>query len=359
MPTQMQQHQPQRTILSQSPAVTQFHQNITTTTTTPSHHIQPRIAMSTGMTPNHVTSSGRRLSTLDKPSKYVESSGEDDDSRMDVDTVKPKQQAAASPAVRQSIRVIATASSTATKLISIAPQTSAAASSSSTATSSSLTQISGQATVTKTCCICQKTCQQPAHPNASFMNPNNQTMLIDCTTCSRSSHPSCLELNPDLVDWVCIRQYDWQCMDCKLCSTCNSAQDEDKMMFCDRCDRGFHTYCVGVAHVPAGSWLCQKCQQFKERLASITDKITATKKEAVATTPTRQHLQNALLTSGSSVAKQLKPKLLLNASISEVPDERSGSPHTPASGSDKRGRGRPPGSLNKPKDPNSPSKKLM
>jgi hypothetical protein len=336
--TTPQTQQPQRTILSQqSPMISQY-QNIT-----PSHlGTQPRI-LSASATPNSVTT---RRSTVDKPIKYAESS-EDEDSRMDYESTKTK--SAAVP-IRQSIRVTANPAPTVAKLVSIAPQTSVAASSSATATSSSGN--SSTATITKTCCICQKPGQQPAHPNASFIDVGNQ-YLIDCNTCHRASHPSCLELNSDLVDWVCIRQYDWQCMDCKLCSTCNSAQDEDKMMFCDRCDRGFHTYCVGVAQVPAGSWLCLKCEQFKERLASINDKISSMKKES-ASTPNRQHLQSALLSSSSSLTRQLKPRL------SEI-DERggAGSPHTPAGGSDKRGRGRPPGSLNKPKDPNSPSKKIM
>uniref|UniRef100_A0A0N5ACV3 PHD finger protein 10 n=1 Tax=Syphacia muris TaxID=451379 RepID=A0A0N5ACV3_9BILA len=28
------------------------------------------------------------------------------------------------------------------------------------------------------------------------------------------------------------------------------------MMFCDRCDRGYHTYCVGLKAPPSGSWIC-------------------------------------------------------------------------------------------------------
>jgi hypothetical protein len=30
-------------------------------------------------------------------------------------------------------------------------------------------------------------------------------------------------------------------------------------MFCDRCDRGYHTYCVGVETIPDGSWQCSAC----------------------------------------------------------------------------------------------------
>ncbi len=31
------------------------------------------------------------------------------------------------------------------------------------------------------------------------------------------------------------------------------------MMFCDRCDRGYHTYCAGVETIPDGSWQCSAC----------------------------------------------------------------------------------------------------
>ncbi|CAF3630620.1 unnamed protein product [Rotaria sp. Silwood1] len=31
------------------------------------------------------------------------------------------------------------------------------------------------------------------------------------------------------------------------------------MMFCDRCDRGYHSYCVGLEAIPDGSWQCSAC----------------------------------------------------------------------------------------------------
>jgi hypothetical protein len=265
--------------------------------------------------------------------------------------------AAAPAAAVRTIRVTASAAPTTPKLMHIAPQTSALASSSSSTLTSTTT------TVSKTCTVCQKASQQPANQQTLF-NDNNQ-ILIDCHTCGRSSHPNCLELNPDLVDWVCIRQYEWQCMDCKHCSTCTKSHDEEKMMFCDRCDRGFHTYCVGVGQVPEGAWMCAKCKQFKERLASINEKISAMKTATATPPPAPRHSLHSALASGAkalttpssaAVSKTLRPKFQ-NASYSELDDRSAGSPHTP--GADKpRGRGRPPGSLNKPKDPNSPKKLL-
>jgi hypothetical protein len=206
--------------------------------------------------------------------------------------------------------------------------------------------------ISKTCSICKKASSVPSNVNTKFTE-NNQIM-IDCSKCASSSHPNCLELNPELVDWVCIRQYDWQCMECKICSSCTRPHDEDKMMFCDRCDRGFRTYCVGVSHVPTGSWLCKKCADFKEKLAIINEKINATRKENQI-----QHNGHSQTLNRKLTSNVLKLKSKLNGSFNETSSSHmTGSPHTPATG-EKRGRGRPPGSLNKPKDPNSPSKKIL
>ena len=32
------------------------------------------------------------------------------------------------------------------------------------------------------------------------------------------------------------------------------------MIVCDFCDRGFHTFCVGLEEVPDGKWGCPKCE---------------------------------------------------------------------------------------------------
>ena len=36
-----------------------------------------------------------------------------------------------------------------------------------------------------------------------------------------------------------IQSYAWQCTDCKTCAQCHDPADEDKMLFCDMCDRGY------------------------------------------------------------------------------------------------------------------------
>merc|ERR1712106_714636 len=95
-------------------------------------------------------------------------------------------------------------------------------------------------------------------------NPNQNKLgipeiLLHCTKCDNSSHPTCVGLHLDLLQFV--TNYDWECTDCKKCMTCNDPADEDKMLFCDLCDRGFHIYCVGLDGIPNGRWQCESCNE--------------------------------------------------------------------------------------------------
>ena len=107
-------------------------------------------------------------------------------------------------------------------------------------------------------------------------------MLIRCFKCRKFFHPvSCLDLTPrtlvrihQLHNGVDIRpevpyippfyetpkekpldfkfDYDkvkkssipWCCPECKVCVRCSDPSNEDKLLFCDCCDRGYHTYCL-------------------------------------------------------------------------------------------------------------------
>ncbi|XP_014218289.1 abnormal long morphology protein 1 [Copidosoma floridanum] len=93
---------------------------------------------------------------------------------------------------------------------------------------------------------------------SNSLNKNNRPeVLIQCGTCSGNVHPSCMDLTLDMVPHI--RAYAWQCTDCKTCAQCHDPADEDKMLFCDMCDRGYHIYCVGLRRVPQGRWHCQEC----------------------------------------------------------------------------------------------------
>lgn len=84
-------------------------------------------------------------------------------------------------------------------------------------------------------------------------------MLLHCSKCNSSCHPTCVGLSLDLINFV--TGYEWECTDCKQCMTCQDPADEDKMLFCDLCDRGYHIYCVGLPAIPQGRWHCSECSK--------------------------------------------------------------------------------------------------
>jgi integrase len=45
------------------------------------------------------------------------------------------------------------------------------------------------------------------------------------------------------------------------CQLCGSHAEEDKMLLCDGCDQGFHTFCLSppLLTVPRGKWFCSEC----------------------------------------------------------------------------------------------------
>ncbi|OXG78193.1 hypothetical protein C349_04861 [Cryptococcus neoformans var. grubii Br795] len=87
-----------------------------------------------------------------------------------------------------------------------------------------------------------------------------QETMVSCAACGRSGHPTCLNmLTPKLRKRVMM--YDWHCIECKTCEQCEIKGDDSRLMFCDTCDRGWHSYCLNppLAKPPKGSWHCPKC----------------------------------------------------------------------------------------------------
>ncbi|PKA59774.1 Histone-lysine N-methyltransferase ATXR6 [Apostasia shenzhenica] len=50
-----------------------------------------------------------------------------------------------------------------------------------------------------------------------------------------------------------------------LCQQCRSGERENMLILCDRCDMGYHIYCLRpiVIRVPAGPWFCPSCTEEK------------------------------------------------------------------------------------------------
>jgi len=83
--------------------------------------------------------------------------------------------------------------------------------------------------------------------------------LIGCSECGRSGHPTCLQFTNNMM--VSVKKYPWQCIECKTCTLCGTSENDDKLLFCDDCDRGYHMYCLvpPMKVAPEGSWSCSIC----------------------------------------------------------------------------------------------------
>ena len=88
-----------------------------------------------------------------------------------------------------------------------------------------------------------------------------QPSLFNCShpNVPIAGHPSCLQFTANMM--VSVRKYPWQCIECKTCSLCGTSENDDQLLFCDDCDRGYHMYCLDppMKIAPEGSWSCQIC----------------------------------------------------------------------------------------------------
>ncbi|XP_055497002.1 zinc finger protein DPF3-like isoform X2 [Leucoraja erinacea] len=97
--------------------------------------------------------------------------------------------------------------------------------------------------------------------------------LVSCSDCGRSGHPSCLQFTVNMT--AAVKTYHWQCIECKSCSLCGTSENDDQLLFCDDCDRGYHMYCLKPPMVqpPEGSWSCHLClEQLKEKASAWQSK---------------------------------------------------------------------------------------
>ncbi|CAL4082531.1 unnamed protein product, partial [Meganyctiphanes norvegica] len=90
---------------------------------------------------------------------------------------------------------------------------------------------------------------------------NESENLVSCADCGRSGHPTCLQFTDNMMKSVL--RYRWQCIECKTCTLCGTSENDDQLLFCDDCDRGYHLYCLNppLQEPPEGEWSCHLCVQ--------------------------------------------------------------------------------------------------
>ena len=95
------------------------------------------------------------------------------------------------------------------------------------------------------------TCRLPAPP----------VQVLTCTQCEMSFHGVCLQLTAQLVQNL-TKRYDWRCGECKACKVCNEMTNDESLLFCDWCDRAYHTFCLDppLDKAPLGTWNCVDCR---------------------------------------------------------------------------------------------------
>ena len=97
----------------------------------------------------------------------------------------------------------------------------------------------------------------PAKTNYGDSKGHQDEDFLVCKSCKTE----CLltSIDPPLIKEFVMRFHQWLCPDCKICSLCNKNTADQKMLFCDLCDRGFDQDCLGLQDVPEEDWYCQDC----------------------------------------------------------------------------------------------------
>lgn len=87
---------------------------------------------------------------------------------------------------------------------------------------------------------------------------NNSKDLIACRDCGDCFHTHCF--NPPVAIPIEHRGT-WRCMRCKNCEVCGGAHNDNLLLVCDVCERGYHTFCLkpSLSSVPKQAWICNDC----------------------------------------------------------------------------------------------------
>ncbi|XP_015790346.1 zinc finger protein ubi-d4 [Tetranychus urticae] len=95
--------------------------------------------------------------------------------------------------------------------------------------------------------------------------------MVSCSDCGRSAHPTCLQFTAQMI--LAVQKYRWQCIECKSCGLCGTSDNDEQLLFCDDCDRGYHMYCLTppLSEPPEGSWSCHLCIEEYQKSKNKTE----------------------------------------------------------------------------------------
>ena len=90
-------------------------------------------------------------------------------------------------------------------------------------------------------------------------------------------------IDPDLIADVAGEDEDDES---QVCLVCEEDDNEDILMYCDSCDKLYHTYCVGLDEVPVGHWFCDHCRAQRDEPPTL---IASRSRGAVGRYSRRRH----------------------------------------------------------------------
>lgn len=95
-----------------------------------------------------------------------------------------------------------------------------------------------------------------------YMASSRTTMVLRRRTRAPSPPSSPLFANPD---------YSSGDDDDTFCEKCGSGDNPSELLLCDKCDRGYHLFCLRpiLVSVPKGSWFCPSCSRHKKPICNV------------------------------------------------------------------------------------------
>ncbi|XP_070536234.1 bromodomain adjacent to zinc finger domain protein 2B-like isoform X4 [Ptychodera flava] len=115
---------------------------------------------------------------------------------------------------------------------------------------------------------------------------DNEELLLLCDGCDKGFHTYCFK--PKMPS---IPEGDWYCYECIYKATgeciCVMCRSKGKLVKCENCPRAYHPDCLDppLSKIPRGKWLCQWCQKQKNKTSRGKGKKQKAKEVKEASSP--------------------------------------------------------------------------